>query len=39
MSQVDIAGSIPTMLRVKGRVVIVAFSGMTFLRPSLSAIY
>lgn len=33
MSQVDIAGSIPAVLRAKGRVVTVAVNSMTFLRP------
>jgi acyl-CoA thioesterase YciA len=33
MSQVDIAGSIPAVLRAKGRVVTVAVNSMTFLKP------
>ncbi len=33
MSQVDIAGSIPAVLRARGRVVTVAVKGMTFLKP------
>ena len=33
MSQVDIAGSIPAVLRAKGRVVTVAVNSMTFLTP------
>jgi acyl-CoA thioesterase YciA len=33
MSQVDIAGSIPAVLRAKGRVVTVAVNTMTFLKP------
>ncbi len=33
MSQVDIAGSIPAVVRAKGRVVTVAVNSMTFLRP------
>lgn len=35
MSQVDLAGSIPAMLRAKGRVVTVAVTSMTFLKPVL----
>ncbi|MEA3412084.1 MAG: acyl-CoA thioesterase [Pseudomonadota bacterium] len=33
MGQVDIAGSIPAVLRAQGRVVTVAVEKMTFLRP------
>jgi acyl-CoA thioesterase YciA len=33
MSQVDIAGSIPAVLRAKGRVVTAAVNSMTFLTP------
>ena len=33
MSQVDIAGSIPAVLRARGRVVTVAVNSMTFLKP------
>jgi len=33
MSQVDIAGSIPAVLRAKSRVVTVAVNTMTFLKP------
>ncbi len=33
MSQVDIAGSIPAVLRARGRVVTVAVNAMTFLKP------
>jgi acyl-CoA thioesterase YciA len=35
MSQVDIAGSIPAVLRAQGRVVTVAVNTMTFLKPVL----
>ena len=33
MSQVDIAGSIPAVMRARGRVVTVAVKEMTFLKP------
>jgi acyl-CoA thioesterase YciA len=33
MAQVDIAGSIPAVLKAKGRVVTVSVEGMTFLKP------
>jgi len=33
MAQVDIAGSIPAVLRARGRVVTVAVKDMTFLKP------
>lgn len=33
MAQIDIAGSIPAVLRAKGRVVTVAVKSMTFLTP------
>ncbi len=33
MGQIDIAGSIPAVLRAKGRVVTVAVNSMTFLKP------
>ena len=35
MSQVDIAGSIPAVMRARGRVVTVALKEMTFLKPVL----
>lgn len=35
MSQIDIAGSIPAVLRAKGRVVTVAVKELTFLKPVL----
>jgi acyl-CoA thioesterase YciA len=33
MSQIDIAGSIPAVLRAKGRVVTVSVESMTFIQP------
>lgn len=33
MSQIDIAGSIPAVLRAKGRVVTVSVESMTFIKP------